>query len=189
MHISKLRLLPILVIFLVFNCKRQQEDSFNFSELQPQEALTNIEIKDNLFYSNNSIFKGSISATKEEFALNIRDQFNGQTIIAFKQLNWYRHLPFRFQIENNYNGKVMIGRITDSAAAKGLGYVMTEGYIELKYLDDKKMILSIKGKGSQYGENGLTDELVAFKGEVLFKEPIVVMEGIKLEEIVNNNSY
>lgn len=148
--------------------------------LKEGEAKVLFTIDNQPFYSDSSVFKGEITAFDHAFRINITDQFQGNTVIAIGGDQWFATKPITKAVDTNNQtqASAMIGRITDPANRRGLGYIMTSGKITLEALSEEKAILRLKGQVGEYTTMGNPATWKPVEGVIVYKKPLLKVQGL-----------
>ncbi|WP_025763257.1 hypothetical protein [Dyadobacter tibetensis] len=183
-----LRLLLISILFA--GCQGSgNNDSIpivTLDQLQDGQGRVDITIGENLFYADSSIFQGSTSISHGTMAVNLKDQSEGQIILSFQlpsdlpKRPWIHSLNERDQ----RSGSLLVGKIIDKSARKGLGYVMTQGQITVARFDQQALIISVVGMAGKYGAEGLSTQKIPVEGSITIKKPVVALDDLTWKDLL-----
>lgn len=190
----KLRTLHSYLVLLLVgsfwsSCTTNSSSSPNVTEvlatLKEGEAKVFFTIDNHKFYGDSSVFKGEITAFDHAFRLNLTDQFQGNTVIAISGDKWFAEKPITkpVDINNQTQASAMIGRMTDPANRRGLGYIMTSGEITIEALSDKKAILRLKGQVGEYTTMGNPSTWKPVEGLIICKTPLLKVQGLTPQQL------
>lgn len=190
----KLRTLHFYLVLLIVgslchSCTTSSSSSPNATEvlstLKEGEAKAFFSIDNQPFYGDSSIFKGEITAFDHAFRINLTDQFQGNTVIAIGGDKWFAKKPITKPVDTNNQtqASAMIGRITDPANRRGLGYIMTSGEITLKALSNEKAILHLKGQVGEYTTMGDPATWKPIEGFIFYKKPFLKIQGLTPQQL------
>ncbi|PWJ60416.1 hypothetical protein CLV98_101600 [Dyadobacter jejuensis] len=183
------RFLGLLLSSLLLACepKPQQDQRLEDykSVLADHQALIRLEIAGDTFYANECIFKGSISLSNGTMAINLKNQFDGQTIVSLKMPDRLKDFPWEITFDERKGAQtqVLIGKIIETNPLKGLGYVMTSGSLTVKQMDPEYFHMDLHGKGVKYGVDLLLEQPVEIKGTIVYKSPHVSFDHMSWSDL------
>lgn len=184
----KFKITFLLFVTLLIACSKTESNKpetykKDLLTLKKEEAIINITIDNELFYKQESRFKGGANIDEKGLKISLKDQFNGNVIISMEGDKWYSKKPYRVNFTNGYPtgdtaGSFLIGKISDIINNVGEGYILFNGYYEIEYLDNNAFIMIVNGElKSPFGDAPLKK----ISGNIVWKNP-----GLKTSKIENN---
>ena len=188
MKLPKLHFYLVLLIVgsISLSCTTSSPDVTEIlATLKEGEAKAFFTIDNQPFYSDSSVFRGEITAFDHAFRINITDQFQGNTVIAIGGDQWFAAKPITKAVDTNNQtqASAMIGRMTDPANRRGLGYIMTSGKITLEALSEEKAILRLKGQVGEYTTMGNPATWKPVEGLIVYKKPLLKVQGLTPQQL------
>lgn len=149
----------IFLIFLIalLACSNPEQTKFNL--LQDGEAFASFQVSGSEFYSDTTLFKGTVFIYNESFTINLfgNDQSNIMlTLPKSANLDVPKPRKIKISAKNQLESDLMFGKIDGAASGKGIGYIITEGEANLVQFDSTKILIKYKGKCSEI--NNYMDE-------------------------------
>lgn len=169
--------LSLSIAFLAFSCNAKPDADTIFQVLKPGEAQFVVTMDGDLFYPEESRFKGEITVMPNLLRLNLFDQFESNTIIALSESNLFAKRPITRPIllDNQSAGSVMIGKVRDKKQRTGDGFLMTEGTLTVDRVSDEKVVLRLTGKVANF--NTMRDQRTWKRLEALlvYRKPTITV--------------
>lgn len=162
----------LFLIISLASCTDPEQNKFNL--LHDGEAFASFDVSGNEFYSDTTLFKGTVFIYKESFTINLfgNDQSNIMLTLP-KSAESKMPQPGKIKIsaKNQLESDLMFGKIDGAVSGKGIGYIITEGEANLVQFDTNKILIKYKGKCSEI--NNYMDETrwEKMKGFLTIKKP------------------
>ncbi|KPM48218.1 hypothetical protein [Jiulongibacter sediminis] len=165
----------ILFVVMLAGCgSGSGTDTRIFEALQKLDAgsmIVDIEIDGKKFYPLDLPFKGSITINELAFFVNLRNPEGGNIVISIEDEDWYKAESKKIQFEEamplsgHLYGSLLVGRRTNT---DGEGYLLKEGYFEIKQMNQEACIITING----VLKNPFNDEITKpINGYIVWKKP------------------
>lgn len=141
--------------------------------LKTNQAVIRLNINNKPFYTNTSFFSGNGVIDEKGIKINLKDQDFGNVIVSIEGENWNKAKPYKIELNNGYPtglnmGSFLVGKITDLKQNKGEGYLLSDGFFEVKYLSKDIFVVYVKGKLKQpFGDAALS----SVEGYIIWKTP------------------
>lgn len=154
-------------------------------KLKANQAIINLNINSKPFYADTTFFAGNGVVDKKGIKVSLKDQDFGNVIVSIEGENWYKTKPYKIELKNGYPtgssmGSFLVGKITSLEENKGEGYVLSDGFFEVKYLSKDMMVVNVKGSLKQpFGNSTLSN----IEGYIIWKSPGYTFENINEIEI------
>jgi hypothetical protein len=185
-------LIAILCSYILFSCIGGIEDSENkkanliLNSLGQNQAKISLDIDGKAFYGDSSVFTGGGYVDQKGVKISLKDQSMGNVIVSIEGGNWSKSKPYRVEFKEGYPtssimGSFLVGKISSVEENKGLGYVLYDGFFELKYVSQEVFLVKVKGKLKKPFGN---DPLSNIDGNIVWKKPEYNIEkglGIEIE--------
>lgn len=152
--------------------------------LQTNQAIIRLKVNNKPFYPDSSIFVGNGVIDEQGMKLSLKDQNFGNVIISIEGQNWFKHKPYKIEFKDGFPtganmGSFLFGKITSTTENKGEGYILNEGYFEVKNISKDIFVVTIKGNLKQpFGDAPLS----SVEGYVIWKNPgYAIMDNKELD--------
>jgi hypothetical protein len=149
-------------------------------KLKTNQAIINLNINNKPFYADTTFFAGNGVVDEKGIKVSLKDQDFGNVIVSIEGENWYKTKPYKIELKNGYPtgssmGSFLVGKITSLKENKGEGYLLSDGFFELKYLSKEIMVVNVKGLLKQpFGNSTLSP----IEGYIIWKGPGYTFENI-----------
>jgi hypothetical protein len=190
-HMKIQLLIPSVLFVLIItascgdNLRNTPHEEQVLATLKENQAKVLLEIGGKQFYQKESLFTGNVHLEKDRVSVSISDQFDGQIILGFHSPSWYRKLPVKCELSdaNRSSCRLMIGKIIDKQKRIGEGYLLHDGFIEIRQLTKDRLIVEINGKCGKYDGFELGKDLLDINGSIIFKKPNVLFLNMEWEDL------
>lgn len=141
--------------------------------LKTNQAVIRLNINNKPFYTDTTLFAGNGIIDEKGIKVSLKDQNFGNVIVSIEGENWHKSKPYKIELNNGYPtgsnmGSFLVGKITDLNQNKGEGYLLSEGFFEVKYLSKDIFVVNVKGKLKQpFGDATLS----SVEGYIIWKTP------------------
>lgn len=168
----------LIFLLLSISCSKTENNSFEsmkleLSKLKDNEATIFVKINNELFYKTESKFAGGANIDEKGLKISLKDQYNGNVIIGLEGDNWFNAKPYRVSFKDGYPignnaGSFLIGKISDIVKNAGEGYILYNGFFEIRFINKEGLFLEVEGElKSPFGDAPLKN----ISGRVLWKTP------------------
>ncbi|MEA5259784.1 hypothetical protein VB264_18450 [Arcicella aquatica] len=171
-HLLSKVFIVFIPCFFLMACSADKREEEIYQSLKNNQSKFIFKLNGANFYQAESVFTGHLEIVERSFTINFFDQFEGNTMIHFSGIDWYKGRPIKIPIKlaSSYSN-VMFGRIKDKANKLGEGYLMSEGTITFKSLTKEKIIIKIEGKAKKYPKIDIDSPTYDVQGLVVCKQP------------------
>ena len=151
----------------------QQKIQGILDSLKANQAIIRLNINNKPFYADTTHFAGNGIIDEKGIKVSLKDQNFGNVIVSIEGENWNKTKPYKIELNNGYPtgsnmGSFLVGKITDLKQNKGEGYLLSDGFFEVKYLSKDIFVVNVKGKLKQpFGDATLTP----VEGYIVWKTP------------------
>lgn len=154
--------------------------------LKDNHAKISLSIDGVNFYDSTSVFQGGGIVDQKGVKISLKDQNMGNVIVSIEGNDWFKSKPYQVQFKDGYPttatmGSFLVGKISNAAENKGVGYVLYDGFFDVKYISKDVFLVSVKGKLKKpFGD----DALSTIDGSIVWKSPeysIEAGQGIEIE--------
>lgn len=159
--------------------------------LQAGKSLAKIDINNKIFYDKNLPFNTQVRVLPQSFKASLMDTEKGNIELEFIKNNWHENTPIQFSLTNTTLGQppadqviFMVGKLINSAAQVGEGYLLAEGKIALKELSKKRIIIQIEGFLTKPGDATIVENYVPISGYIIVNKPKFTADSA--EELLKN---
>lgn len=141
--------------------------------LKTNQAVIRLNINNKPFYADTTLFSGNGIVDEKGIKISLKDKDFGNVIVSLEGEHWYKTKPYRIELKNGYPtvtnmGSFLVGKITNLNENKGEGYLLSDGFFEVKYLSKDVFVVNIKGKLKQpFGDAALS----SVEGYIIWKAP------------------
>lgn len=184
-------LIALLSATLLFSCAANDESENTktnaiLASLKDNQAKIGLKIDGKPFYADSSVFQGGGYVGEGGLKISLKDQSMGNVIISIEGDNWFNAKPYKIDFKEGFSttstmGSFLAGKISNTAENKGEGYVLYDGYFEVKYISKDVFVVSVKGNLKKPFGDAL---LSSVEGFVIWKKPGYTLEagkGIEVE--------
>lgn len=176
----------------LFSCTpKVEEDESNrtaiiLDSLKNNQAKISLTIDGNDFYGSSSVFQGGGIVDKNGVKISLKDQNMGNVIVSMEGKDWFKSKPYKVVFKEGYPttstmGSFLVGKISNLSENRGVGYVLYDGFFEVKYISKNVFLVNVKGNLKKpFGD----DPLSTIVGSIVWKKPeynIEVGQGIEIE--------
>ncbi|MDP1812869.1 MAG: hypothetical protein Q8K92_00305 [Leadbetterella sp.] len=162
----------------LFSCGLDSDTEDNkiqaiLDSLKTDQAVIRLNINNKPFYADTTLFAGNGIIDEKGIKVSLKDQDFGNVIVSIEGENWNKTKPYKIEFNNGYPmgsnmGSFLVGKITDLKQNKGEGYLLSDGFFEVKYLSKDIFVVNVKGKLKQpFGDSALTP----VEGYIIWKTP------------------
>lgn len=147
--------------------------------LDTNEAVIKLTIGDSQFYPDTNVFSGNGTVDERGIKVSLKDQNFGNVIVSIEGEDWFKRKPYKIELKNGYPtggsmGSFLVGKITSMKDNKGEGYILSEGFFEVKYISSDVFAVNVKGFLKQpFGDASLTP----IEGYIIWKKPGYSIQG------------
>ncbi|MCP9763150.1 hypothetical protein EGI31_09295 [Lacihabitans soyangensis] len=149
-------------------------------KLKTNQAIINLSIDNKQFYADTTIFVGNGVVDEKGIKVSLMDKDFGNVIVSIEGDTWYKAKPYMVEFKNGYPtgsnmGSFLVGKITSLKENKGEGYLLSDGFFEIKYLSKEVMVVNVRGSLKQpFGNSTLSP----IEGYIIWKVPGYSFESI-----------
>ncbi|OIN56502.1 hypothetical protein [Arsenicibacter rosenii] len=183
-----IRLTPAFVLALLLllaGCTSDPDVDTIYTSLKPDQAKILLSIDAKPFYTDETVFTGSIMVNPTGFRANLTDEKQSNIIITFSSTDWYKshpaHVPVT--IDNPGAASILIGKLVDPINKIGEGYLMTDGQIYIESFNRDRAVIRLEGKIARYGNQNQPSTWNTVKGIIVYRQPKIVSVGISDKEL------
>jgi hypothetical protein len=169
--------LILLAIAIACNTSSNKNFEEELKVLTDNQAKISININGKNFYEGHELFNGSGYALDSNgVKISLKNEAFGNIIVSLEGNADLNKTPLILSFKDGYptgsnSGSFLIGKITDSIKNAGEGYILTDGGYEILRLDNKAIIIKVKGQlRKPFGDSGLSD----IDGYIVWNKPEVV---------------
>ncbi len=170
--------IALLCASALFSCGLDSgTDNPNIQEvldaLKTNQAIIRLNINNKPFYADTNLFSGNGIIDEKGIKVSLKDKDFGNVVVSIEGENWNKAKPYKIELNNGYPtglnmGSFLVGKITDLKQNKGEGYLLSDGFFEVKYLSKDIFVVYVKGKLKQpFGDAALS----SVEGYIIWKTP------------------
>lgn len=183
-------LIAPLCATLLFSCTSSNNSEIGdinttLASLKDNQAKIELEIDGKSFYADTSVFQGGGYVDARGIKISLKDQSMGNVIVSLEGNNWFKNKPYKIDFKDGYPtsstmGSFLTGKINNTTQNRGEGYVLYDGFFEIKYISKDAFVVYIKGNLKKpFGD----DPLSSVEGNIIWKKPGFNIEAGKGIEI------
>ncbi|WP_459490468.1 hypothetical protein [Aquirufa sp. ROCK-SH2] len=174
----------ILCIFLCFSlsvfffaCQSNEMDLSNvekeLKQMKDHQAKVIVKIDGQKFYSDTTIFTGSVQLRSSSIRANLYDSKRSNVIFSVMENDWFRKKKKVFQVKNGETTSVnvLVGKITDALKNKGLGYLFVNGECEIISFNKEQLVAKFEGLTAEYMSMSDQNKWQKIQGLIIIKKP------------------
>ncbi len=176
-------LIALLCATLLFSCTSSNNSEIGdinttLASLKDNQAKIELEIDGKPFYADTSVFQGGGYVDARGIKISLKDQSMGNVIVSLEGNNW---IDFKGGYPTSSTmGSFLMGKINNTTQNRGEGYVLYDGFFEIKYVSKDAFVVYIKGNLKKpFGD----DPLSSVEGNIIWKKPDYNIEAEKGIEI------
>jgi hypothetical protein len=186
-------LIAMLYATLLFSCTSSHnseigEINTTLASLKDNQAKIELEIDGKQFYAETSVFQGSGYVDERGIKISLKDQSMGNVIVSLEGNSWFKNKPYKIEFKDGYPtsstmGSFLMGKINNTSENRGEGYVLYNGFFEIKYISKDAFVVYVKGNLKKpFGDDLLSN----VEGNIIWKNPDYNLEAGKGFEIPLN---
>jgi hypothetical protein len=177
-------LIALLGALLLFSCTSNNESEkiiATLASLKDNQAKIELNIDGKPFYADTSVFSGSGNVDAKGIKISLRDQSMGNVIVSMEGNNWFKSKPYKIDFKDGYPtsstmGSFLTGKISNTEENKGEGYVLYDGFFEVKYVSKEVFVVNVKGNLKKpFGDAPLS----SIEGCLIWKKPAYTLNDGK----------
>ncbi len=183
-------LIALLCATMLFSCTPSNESKNKkiigiLASLKDNQAKIVLKIDGKPFYADTSVFHGSGYVDARGIKISLKDQNMGNVIVSLEGNSWFKTKPYKIDFKDGYPtsstmGSFLTGKINNTTENRGEGYVLYDGFFEIKYISKDAFVVYVKGNLKKpFGE----DPLSSVEGNIIWKKPDYNIEEGKGIEI------
>ena len=183
-------LIALLSATILFSCSsndnsENREINTTLASLKDNQAKIELEIDGKSFYADTSVFQGGGYVDEKGIKISLRDQSMGNVIVSLEGNSWFKNKPYKISFKDGYPtsstmGSFLTGKINNTTENRGEGYVLYDGFFEIKYISKDAFVVYVKGNLKKpFGD----DPVSSVEGNIIWKRPDYNIEEGKGIEI------
>lgn len=178
-------------LWMVTSCSVSNHD-LGIDQLKDQlqdvrdgQALVRVFINNQDFYQSVEPFEAVVQTLPQLLKISLLNKKNSSNI-EFEGIcdSWYQRRPKRFELKNHSIGEIggdqvvlMIGKLIQQPQLRGDGYILAQGMITLRELNQAYIVLVFEGNVVKPGQAITPENYLPTKGCILIKKPKLTPES------------